>query len=205
MRNPENVKKWVGDICDAFNEMGIKRSYYDSNNEFCHNEEYDPEKVEHPKDLINAIAKSQDVYQIFNSQGLINRGFCPVTGEEGIDENSPNYSLFGMVFYMSSEGLDEAKAYSERKSSERFGTLPSSKSGGCYIATVCYGNDRAPEVLLLKDYRDKVLSTFVLGRIFISIYYLVSPRLSRSLTNRVRLNSTIKRFILNPIVNFISR
>lgn len=57
---------------------------------------------------------------------------------------------------------------------------PSSTSkGGCYIATAVYGSYDCPEVWTLRRYRDTYLSTFALGRLFIKIYYFLSPRLIR--------------------------
>jgi hypothetical protein len=46
---------------------------------------------------------------------------------------------------------------------------------GCFIATACYGNYDAPEVLVLRQYRDdKLLKTFF-GKVFVKFYYSVSP------------------------------
>lgn len=51
------------------------------------------------------------------------------------------------------------------------------KSGGCYIATAVYGSYDCPEVWVLRRYRDYSLKNSVLGRLFIRIYYAVSPTL----------------------------
>ena len=50
-----------------------------------------------------------------------------------------------------------------------------SSSGGCYIATAVYGSYDCPEVWGLRRYRDYSLKISVLGRLFIRIYYAVSP------------------------------
>ena len=50
-----------------------------------------------------------------------------------------------------------------------------SSSGGCYIATAVYGSYDCPEVWVLRRYRDYSLKNSVLGRLFIRIYYAVSP------------------------------
>ena len=49
-------------------------------------------------------------------------------------------------------------------------------SKGCYIATMVYGNYDAPEVLLLRAYRDNFLAQNIAGRAFIKIYYYISPK-----------------------------
>lgn len=51
------------------------------------------------------------------------------------------------------------------------------KSGGCYIATSVYGSYDCPEVWVLRRYRDSVLCATPLGKLFVRIYYTVSPLL----------------------------
>lgn len=53
----------------------------------------------------------------------------------------------------------------------------SKKSQGCYIATCVYGSYDCPQVWTLRRYRDFTLSKKFFGRVFIKIYYTVSPKL----------------------------
>ena len=50
-------------------------------------------------------------------------------------------------------------------------------SGGCYIATAVYGSYDCPEVWTLRRYRDYTLAETWYGRVFIKLYYTVSPTL----------------------------
>lgn len=50
---------------------------------------------------------------------------------------------------------------------------------GCYIATAIYGSYDCPEVWTLRRYRDNVLDHTWYGRLFIRIYYSISPTLVR--------------------------
>ena len=52
-----------------------------------------------------------------------------------------------------------------------------SVSNGCYIATCVYGSYDCPQVWTLRRYRDYNLHKSWYGRIFIKIYYLISPTL----------------------------
>ena len=52
-----------------------------------------------------------------------------------------------------------------------------SANGGCYIATCVYGSYDCPEVWTLRRYRDNVLQNSWAGRLFIQVYYAVSPKL----------------------------
>jgi DNA polymerase III epsilon subunit-like protein len=47
--------------------------------------------------------------------------------------------------------------------------------GGCYIATLVYGDYDHPQVVHLRHFRDSTLSATLLGRFFIKFYYSVSP------------------------------
>lgn len=53
----------------------------------------------------------------------------------------------------------------------------SHSSGGCYIATAVYGSYDCPEVWTLRRFRDDTLAETWYGRIFIRIYYAISPTL----------------------------
>lgn len=49
------------------------------------------------------------------------------------------------------------------------------KSGGCYVATAVYGSYDCPEVWTLRRFRDYSLAMTWYGRLFIAIYYAISP------------------------------
>lgn len=51
--------------------------------------------------------------------------------------------------------------------------------GGCYVATAIYGSYDCPEVWTLRRYRDYKLAMTFWGRIFIRLYYAVSPTIVR--------------------------
>ena len=50
-------------------------------------------------------------------------------------------------------------------------------AGGCYVATAVYGSYDCPQVWTLRRYRDFTLAKTWYGRLFIKIYYAVSPTL----------------------------
>lgn len=52
-----------------------------------------------------------------------------------------------------------------------------STSSGCYIATCVYGSYDCPQVWILRRFRDQVLGETWYGRMFIRIYYFISPTL----------------------------
>jgi len=51
------------------------------------------------------------------------------------------------------------------------------KKSGCYVATCVYGTYDCPQVWTLRRFRDNTLAETTLGRVFICIYYAISPTL----------------------------
>lgn len=52
---------------------------------------------------------------------------------------------------------------------------PSTNTKGCYIATCVYGSYDCPQVWTLRRYRDDTLGATWYGRLFIRVYYAISP------------------------------
>lgn len=71
--------------------------------------------------------------------------------------------------------------------------------GGCYVATSVYGDYDAPQVRVLRRWRDQVLSRSPLGRSFIRFYYATSPGLVRAVGKR-RWFAGPSRFVLDRVV-----
>ena len=76
------------------------------------------------------------------------------------------------------------------------------KSEGCYIATMVYGDYDHPQVLAFRRFRDNRLLTNIPGRIFVKLYYWVSPKLVKVLHNHKHINAGIRR-ILDNIITII--
>ena len=74
--------------------------------------------------------------------------------------------------------------------SSQIGRQPQS-SGGCYIATMAYGDYDHPQVMELRKYRDQVLLKNYFGKLFVKIYYSVSPHLVKKLKNQNQINKLI--------------
>ncbi|MBP3478934.1 MAG: hypothetical protein J6K03_05565 [Oscillospiraceae bacterium] len=70
--------------------------------------------------------------------------------------------------------------------------------GGCYIATAVYGSYDCPEVWTLRRFRDDYLQKYIWGRLFIRVYYAVSPTIVR-LFGSFRAFNRINREILDRL------
>lgn len=79
------------------------------------------------------------------------------------------------------------------------------KKSGCFIATAVYGSPFANEVIVLKKYRDNYLLSFGLGRIFVKLYYWISPSIAKQISKSNRLKSITKTIFIIPIIRLISK
>lgn len=76
---------------------------------------------------------------------------------------------------------------------------PPSGGGGCFIATAAYGSDMAPQVQVLRDFRDRALLTNAPGRAFVSFYYRHSPALADAIRPHDSVRAVV-RAALGPVV-----
>ena len=70
-----------------------------------------------------------------------------------------------------------------------------SSSGGCYIATMVYGDYDHPQVMILREFRDTVLKNSILGRAFIKFYYRYSPTWVEHLKDKKSINDIIRNIL----------
>lgn len=78
------------------------------------------------------------------------------------------------------------------------------KTEGCFVATACYGDYDAREVLVLRRYRDNVLQQTKTGRLLVRLYYYVSPYWANYIKSKGSLKWVIRQYILQPLVNRLS-
>ncbi|MCL5966301.1 MAG: M6 family metalloprotease domain-containing protein [Deltaproteobacteria bacterium] len=70
--------------------------------------------------------------------------------------------------------------------------------GGCFIATAAYGSPMAPDVLLLREFRDRFLETNAAGRVIVAVYYRLSPPLAAVVASSPVLRAAA-RVALRPV------
>lgn len=82
--------------------------------------------------------------------------------------------------------------------------LPAADSGGggggfCFIATAAFGSYLAPDVMVLRWFRDEKLLTNAPGRKFVELYYKYSPPLADYIAEHKTMR-TMTRWVLTPFI-----
>ena len=76
--------------------------------------------------------------------------------------------------------------------------------GSCFVATATYGNAFHPDVILLREFRDKYLSQSFSGKMFINLYYCVGPYLAVLPKNFIFIRR-ISRKVIEKIVSILKQ
>ena len=115
-----------------------------------------------------------------NLKRIILNKYCHIDPRAFGDRNSVGFekSKYAVIYYPEDyEYLEELDSIpTEIKKS----CLSEAKSkGGCYVATCVYGSYDCPQVWTLRRYRDYSLALTWYGRLFINVYYAISPTIVR--------------------------
>lgn len=79
------------------------------------------------------------------------------------------------------------------------------KSGPCFIATAVYGSALAPEVFIFRRFRDEVLLKSRLGKVFVEIYYFISPPFASIISKIGLLKNLVRNLVLNPFLKLLKK
>ena len=85
-------------------------------------------------------------------------------GAEGLTFTNGNQNSASATFTMPGNNIDLSATFRTQTNDQ-----------GCYVATAVYGSYDCPEVWTLRRFRDNVLAKTWYGRLFIRLYYAVSP------------------------------
>jgi hypothetical protein len=110
----------------------------------------------------------------------------------------------GATYYMAVTAYDDSRNESGFSNEIVYATSPesspaSSSGNRCFIATAAFGSPMAPEVALLRAFRDTWLLTNAPGRIFVDFYYRVSPPIA-DFISRDENRKQITRMALAPLI-----
>ena len=72
--------------------------------------------------------------------------------------------------------------------------------GGCFIATAAYGTPTAPQLVVLRAFRDDVLLKSTVGSRLVSLYYKVSPPIANFISQHNFVRTLVRELLVDPIV-----
>ncbi len=125
--------------------------------------------------------------------------------EEGARVEATNRMNQKPITVAKLRNMDKMVNYLKKFDAEKAAVEKSGKKGGrCYIATAVYGSYDAPQVLVLRRFRDEVLMTNPLGKAFVKLYYFASPPVAKKLEKASFINRAV-RGLLDKFVKFCDK
>ncbi len=112
---------------------------------------------------------------------------------------NPNYSISSNISNSNSRkehsNRTNRSSPSSNYNSSNSSNKQSDSNNGCYIATMVYGDYENPRIICLREYRDNILLKRTAGKMFVKIYYYLSPKLVKKIKNKKRINKSIKNIL----------
>ncbi len=127
---------------------------------------------------------------------------------EHYPENAIYLNLKALLLWEGKGNKDEAAKLLEKAASLKpsdidiQNNLKAIKTSGCFVATAAFGTPLAEEINILRQWRDGMLSKSFAGKLFILIYYAVSPSLAAYISNNNRRRAVV-RSVLKPLVKYL--
>jgi hypothetical protein len=110
---------WMQKICDTLNETTVEVPKEKGGGK------WQPDKFANVVDFIQgSLTRNKGIYDYLNERGLINTGYCPVTGDK--INNDVHYKIFGRIVYLSEKGKEIAKEFDRKEHIRLFGKEPMS-------------------------------------------------------------------------------
>ncbi len=113
--------------------------------------------------------------------------------DDGIHPNEGGYQVMAQRWY---ETISESPQEPTSPGGDDGGG-----GGGCFIATAAYGSSFGPNVIVLKEFRDRYLMVSGWGKRFVEFYYRTSPLIANIIANHESLKFIV-RTGLYPLVGF---
>lgn len=142
------------------------------------------------EDLIYLLQKGQKFNAI---KAYRNKTNCSLKEAKNYVEN---------LEYLPGMGSFDAKSFEHSPNITSLKTKKT-KLEGCFIATVCYDGYNTPEVIRFRYFRDDILLKTFFGKVFVKVYYLFSPRLSKVISKSDKLKRVVKKCILDRVLKRI--
>ncbi len=121
--------------------------------------------------------------------------FLKSTFEISHDNEKVSIAINIVSNYLAIYKAENERLIEENKEQERIKLEIQQKKDKCYLATCVYGGSNHPHTIEFRKFRDEFLNHFFLGRLFIKIYYSLSPKFVEYIHNKPKLKNTSKYII----------
>ncbi len=114
-----------------------------------------------------------------------------------------NVDEAGNVFYFSG-GASATPAHKQILTCDKHSKVPAEVVGlldgnECFIATAAFGSSMAPQLNILREFRDRFLKTNTIGRWLVTKYYTYSPKWAQRIKKRESARAIV-RATLSPVI-----
>ena len=133
-----------------------------------------------------------------NVAGII--ALCKGHGFSATQAREKSRELAKAFWQDKSQGKKQAKTFwlSAKPSAPGQGSGQAAGGGECFIATACYGTASHRNVIVLKAFRDRVLSQSACGRAFTKAYYGISPHIAPTVARSNLLRHLTRMVMVEP-------
>jgi len=128
------TNEYVQDICNALNNAGFLQKPYDK--------PFDAKDFKNLTEFIkHQVLYTSSIFEFLNQKGLVNKGRCPFTGQQ-IVNNKSNYSYLNRTIYLSPEGCSIMQREDDENYKKLFGEPPPKRNNlsankGCFGLLAC--------------------------------------------------------------------
>lgn len=192
---PEEDELEEDEIIETPEEIEYKETEIGEASEKSDNDDLTPEQRALVDDMQARIDNTKErLGEIKEWLDQARTAFDEEADEDDPDDDDPgDDELDDDKLFMESENQQQAADATPWRMSKADVSTPLKKKEGCYIATVVYGSYDAPEVRVLRRFREERLKKAAAGRWFIRTYYRLSPPLTEKLRNAERMNRLVRR------------
>ena len=117
-----------------------------------------------------------------------------VTGKKAAEDHVETFNMLEKGGRMTRQALT-----SEIKTGAGNMRIESKSGATCFVASVAYDDPNHPDVMFLRDFRDRVLSKYESGRYFIDWYWENGPKLARCVRTSAALQVAARALISRAV------
>lgn len=165
------------------------------------------EKYGHLDDLAQEVLESEILYKdmlTYAKQAMEAFETCPSDLKRRA-ESDPRSGVVGFRAIVKEFGKEIERLQKQEGRDNITSNVSTKSPGGCFIATVVYDSPQAKEVETLRQFRDEVLLQSPAGKLFVDIYYRISPPFAYVISQSRILKKIVRYYFLEPIIRLLRK